>query len=108
LVKKRSDTLEKSAHLIRAKNLLKNGRYQKFTIKLSQSRPRFNDVDSIEIIRLDGAEWLPYFDTLKEQLVFGYVEKINGEEIFHYLSFMAFDYFYNAASPFVWDDTDEF
>mgnify|MGYP000391423506 CR=1 FL=1 len=99
--------MDKDAHLKRAKNLIRNGRYQKNTLKLTQSTERFQDVDSIDVVRLEGAEWMPYFDTKKEQLVFGYVEKINEERVFHYLSFLSFDYFYSAASPFFWDDSDD-
>ncbi len=99
--------MEKKVHLKRAKNLIKNGRYEKKTIKLTNTSHRFEDVDSIDIVHLDGAEWMPYFDTSKKQLVYGYSEMVEGERIFHFLSFMAFDYFYNAASPFVWDDIDD-
>lgn len=99
--------MDKKAHLKRARNLIKNGRYEKKTIKLTHSSNRFKDVDSIDIVHLNGAEWMPYFDTKINQLVYGYVELVEGERIFHFLSFMAFDYFYSAASSFVWDDTDD-
>jgi hypothetical protein len=104
---KKENTMDKHAHLKRARNLIKNGRYQKNTLKIRHSSDRFRDVESIDIVHLDGAEWMPYFDTSTNQLVYGYAEKVEGERIFHYLSFMAFDYFYNASSPFVWDDSED-
>lgn len=99
--------MDKNAHLKRAKYLIKNGRYQKNTLKLTDSNQRFRDVDSIEVVHLEGADWMPYFDTSTNQLVYGYAEKVEGERIFRFLSFLAFDYFYSASSPFVWDDSEE-
>lgn len=88
--------------LIRARALIRRGRYTKHTIKAPE--PRFETMDSIDGIRLDDAEWMPYYDKSRNQVVYGYHEKRKKGHLFHYLAFLAFDYHYAANSPFDWVD----
>lgn len=89
---------------MRAKTLIRRGRYTKHTIK--NPGDRFSDVDSIDVMKLDGAEWMPYYDRVRDQLVYGYHEQREHGLVFHYLAFLAFDYHYAAKSPFDWIDDD--
>lgn len=92
--------------LTRAKTLIRRGRYTKHTIK--NPTGRFIDVDSIDVVKLEGAEWMPYYDTLRDQVVYGYYDQRDKGPVFHYLAFLAFDYHYSAKSPFDWIDDDFF
>lgn len=88
--------------LKRTRTLIRRGRYVKKTIKDSASR--FETMDSIDVVRLDGAEWLPYYDAIRDQVVYGYHEKRDRGHVFHYLTFLAFDYHYAARYAFDWVD----
>ncbi|MFW5892686.1 MAG: hypothetical protein ACOCU5_00245 [Bacillota bacterium] len=92
--------MNKKESLVRARTLIQRGRYTKHTIRTKA--PRFETVDAIDVIRLDGAEWLPYYDKTRDQLVYGYHEKKEAGHVFHYLAFLAFDYHYAARSAFEW------
>ncbi|MFW6298513.1 MAG: hypothetical protein ACOC14_02420 [Bacillota bacterium] len=96
---------EKEA-LKRARILIRRGRYKKKTVKSVPKR--FVTVDSIDVIRLDGSEWIPYYDEERNQIVYGYYEKRNGGYVFHYLSFLAFDYHYAVKNPFDWVDASTY
>ncbi len=96
---------EKDA-LLRATTLIKRGRYTKHVIR--GPKGRFEDVESIDVMKLDGAEWMPYYDNVRDQVVYGYYEQRKRGKVFHYLAFLSFDYHYAAASPFDWFDADPF
>lgn len=96
--------MDKLNHLTRAKTLISRGRYTRHTIK--HPGERFIDVDSIDVVKLDGSEWMPYYDTVRDQVVYGYHEQREKGPVFHYLAFLAFDYHYSAKSPFDWTDDD--
>ena len=96
--------MDKSA-FVRAKKLIENGRYQKYHVKHLEP---FLELDSIDTIVVDGAEYMPYFHKTTQQIVYGYHEQINGQIIFHYLAFSKFDYFYGADDAFIWFDKDTF
>ena len=57
--------MDKEEYLLRAKTLIRRGRYKKHTIK--DPDDRFSDVDSIDVIKLEGAEWMPYYDKSRDR-----------------------------------------
>jgi hypothetical protein len=90
--------------IVRTKKLIENGRYQTFHVKHLEP---FNTVNSVESVRIDGVEYMPFFHKTTNQLVYGYHEQVKGTIIFHYVAFSKFDYFYGTDDHFEWVDHDE-
>lgn len=88
-------------HLKRARGLLAAGRFQRQVIQ------RIDHLKPIEAqsSEIEGLTYLPYFDSVKEQLTF--LRQTHSKAIYEQLYFANFDYHYGTQDGIVWVDRDE-
>lgn len=89
--------------ITRAKHLIAKGRYR---ITFSKNIEAFQEIESLETLKIDQQSYIPYFNTKTQQVVFGYLEQHQNHTLMHYVHFTQFDYLYGANSPFTWFDAD--